>query len=127
MSPMIKLQSQHAQVVMATPLARRDEEWTSAAMTRHKHKPAHFERRSVLTHRPRHRRPSHTKSEHENQNKSYRNPGFVMIFDPVMTVLGHNSCHNYMTYGVADGTEYEGRLSTDSIKKEESDNGCNHL
>lgn len=50
-----------------------------------------------------------------------------MIFDPVMTVLGHNSCHNYMTYGVADGTEYEGRLSTDSIKKEESDNGCNHL
>lgn len=124
---MTKLQSQHAQVVMATPLARRDEEWTSAAMTRHKHKPAHFERRSVLTHRPRYRRPSHTKGKHENQNKSHGDPGFVMIFDPVMTVLSHNSRHNYMTYGVADGTEYEGRLSTDSIKKEESDNGGNHL
>lgn len=41
---MIKLQSQHAQVVMATPLARRDEEWTSAAMTRPKHKPTHIEK-----------------------------------------------------------------------------------
>lgn len=43
MSPMMKLQSQHAQVVIATPLARRDEEWTSAAMQGVSIQPAHSE------------------------------------------------------------------------------------
>lgn len=50
-----------------------------------------------------------------------------MILDPVMTVLGHDNGHNYMTYGVANRTKYEWRLSTDSVKNEESDNGGNHL
>lgn len=50
-----------------------------------------------------------------------------MILDPVMTELGHNNRHNYMTYGVADRTKYEGRLPANSIKNEESDNGGNHL
>lgn len=91
MRPTIKLKNQLVQVVMATPFARRLDEWTSAAGQKRINYGL-SEQGIQLTQGPRDGRPTNAEEEHEGDQKANTSPSGVLVSRPIIGVFG---CQSY--------------------------------
>lgn len=91
MRPTIKLKNQLEQVVMATPFARRLDEWISAAVQKDQSCLQKQRKEIRLTQCPGDGRPTNTEEEHKGYQKANTSPSGALVSRPVIGVFGCRS------------------------------------